>query len=253
MKNQLIFDVTDATTIAATDSVGAWIRSGTNGTLIGNVSDALKVNLSNASIAVTATDLDVRDLSYLQDNVAIRGSTGNQLVVNADGSINANVDVSVTTGSDKAEDAAHASGDIGTYILAVRQDTLANSVSADGDYASLKVDATGALYVNVASSGSLTVSDAALANSTILSATRTLAVAGTALSVVASALASRKYLNIYNNSNSIAYVGGSGVTAANGFPISPGAYMELRAGAAMAPFFVGQTAKTPEIRTLELS
>lgn len=253
MKNQLIFDVTDATTIAATDSVGAWIRSGTNGTLIGNVSDALKVNLSNTSIAVTATDLDIRNLDYTQDNMAIKGATGNQLVVNADGSINANVDVSVSNGSDKAEDAAHASGDIGTYMLAVRQDTLANSVSADGDYASLKVDATGALYVNVASSGLLTVSDAALANTAILSAVNVLDTAATAEAVKASALANRKYLWIYNNDNTKVFLGASGVTAANGFPLSPGSYMELRAGASISPFFVGQTGKTPEIRTLELS
>jgi hypothetical protein len=253
MKNQLIFDVTDADTIAATDSVGAFIRAGDDGTLIGHVSDALKVNISNASIVVSATDLDIRNLDYTLDNVAIKGASGNELVINADGSINANVDVSVTNGSDKAEDAAHASGDIGTYILAVRQDTLANSVSADGDYASLKVDATGALYVNVASSGSLTVSDAALANSSILSAVKVLGLANTAQGVVTSALASRKYLNIYNNDNTKVFIGGSGVTAANGFPVSPGSYMELRAGAAVAPFFVGQTGKTPEIRTLELS
>lgn len=252
MKDRLIFDTTDATTIAATDSVGAYVRAA-NGTLIGNVSDALKVNFSNTTIAVTATDLDVRDLSYLQDNVAIRGATGNQLVVNADGSINANVDISVTTGSDKAEDAAHTSGDIGTYILAVRQDTLTNSVSADGDYASLKVDATGALYVNVASSGSLTVSDAALANTSIANAVKVLAVANTPQSTVTTNLTGRKYLMLYNNDNTRVFIGAASVTAANGFPLSPGSVMELRAGAAVSPFFVGQTGKTPEIRTLELS
>jgi len=289
MKNQLIFDVTDATTIAATDSVGAYIRAGTDGTLIGHVSDALKVNLSNTSVAVTATDLDIRNLvfatdkvdvsgsevsldsatlaalenitvsatdldirnlDYTLDNVAIKGSTGNQLVINADGSINANVDVSVSNGSDKAEDAAHASGDIGTYMLAVRQDTLANSVSADGDYASLKVNAVGALYVDV---GVITTSDAALANTAILSAVNVLDTAATAEAVKASALANRKYLSIYNNDNTKVFIGGSGVTAANGFPLSPGSYMELRAGASISPFFVGQTGKTPEIRTLELS
>lgn len=46
-----------------------------------------------------------------------------------------------------AEDAAHSSGDTGLHMLAVRQDTLAASTSADGDYSSLKVDADGELYV----------------------------------------------------------------------------------------------------------
>jgi hypothetical protein len=253
MKDRLIFDTTDAASIADSDSVGAFVRAGDDGTQIGHVADALKVSVTNASIAVTATALDIRALGYATDNVAIKGATGNELVVNADGSINVMADVSIVSGSDKAEDAAHASGDIGTYILAVRQDTLANSVSADGDYASLKVDATGALYVNVAASGSLTVSDAALAATAIANAANPLGVADTAEAAVASALANRKYLWIYNNANTKVFLGSSGVTAANGFPLSPGSYMELRAGAALSPFFVGQSGKTPEIRTMEIS
>lgn len=49
-------------------------------------------------------------------------------------------------GTQYAEDAAHASGDTGTLGLAVRQDTLANSTSADGDYAAMKVNNVGRLY-----------------------------------------------------------------------------------------------------------
>jgi hypothetical protein len=299
MKDQLIFDVADAASIAASDSVGAFVRAGNDGTLIGHVSDALKVNFSNTSIAVTATDLDIRDLAfatdkvdvsgstvelgattlaaletitvnqgtspwvvsatdldirnldYSLDNVAIKGATGNQLVVNSDGSINVNADISVSNGSDKAEDAAHANADIGTYVLAVRQDTLANSVSADGDYASLKVDAQGALYVNL--TNTLSVNDAALANTAISNAAKTLAAADTAEAVVASVLANRKYLMLYNKANTKVFIGGAGVTAANGFPISPGSYMELRAGAAVGVQFVGESGKTPEIRSLQLS
>jgi hypothetical protein len=47
----------------------------------------------------------------------------------------------------KAEDAVHASGDVGVEVLAVRNDTLASLVDTDGDYAPLQVDANGALYV----------------------------------------------------------------------------------------------------------
>lgn len=46
-----------------------------------------------------------------------------------------------------AEDAAHTSADLGQHVLAVRQDTLSALTSATGDYSSLKVDATGQLYV----------------------------------------------------------------------------------------------------------
>lgn len=46
----------------------------------------------------------------------------------------------------KAEDAAASSGDTGVAILAVRQDTLASSTSADGDYSWVKQDQLGAQY-----------------------------------------------------------------------------------------------------------
>jgi hypothetical protein len=110
------------------------------------------------------------------------------------------------------------------------------------------------LYVNLAeSSAAITVSDAALANTAILSSANVLNTANTAEAVVASALAGRKYLSIYNNDNRKIFIGGSGVTAANGFPISPGSYMDLRAGASSAVFFVGSTGVLPEIRVLELA
>jgi hypothetical protein len=281
MLDRLIFDTTDAQTIADSHSVGAYLRDA-NGDLITSQANgsqqALDVGinvagvqidprqiraLTNADVVtaeqgtspwvVSATDLDIRDLNHAQDNVAI-AQGGNTMVVNADGSINVNADISVVTGSDKAEDSAHASGDIGSYVLAVRQDTLAASTSTDGDYASLKVSAAGALYVNLAeSTATITTSDAALANTAILSTANALDVADTAEAVKASALASRKYLWIYNNDNTKVFVGASGVTAANGFPVSPGSYLELRAGPAVSPFFVGQSGKTPEVRTLELS
>lgn len=56
----------------------------------------------------------------------------------------------------KAEDAAHASGDTGVAIWAVRKDTAAALAGTDGDYAPLEVDANGRLHV-VNSSGALIV------------------------------------------------------------------------------------------------
>jgi biopolymer transport protein ExbD len=48
------------------------------------------------------------------------------------------------------EDTQHSSGDTGTSVVAVRNDTLASLVDTDGDYAPLQVDQDGALYVNLA-------------------------------------------------------------------------------------------------------
>lgn len=151
----------------------------------------------------------------------------------------------------KSEDAAHSSGDQGIQALAVRNDTLASLVDADGDYAPLQVSAAGALYVNIAE-GTLSVNDAALANTSIANAANTLAVASTAEDAVASPLASRKYLWLYNNSNRRMYVGASGVTESNGFPIAPRSYLEMRAGASIDIEFVGPAAGQ-ELRSLELS
>lgn len=48
----------------------------------------------------------------------------------------------------KAEDAAHASGDTGVAILAVRRDTAAVGSGTDGDYSTLNVNASGRLYTS---------------------------------------------------------------------------------------------------------
>lgn len=53
----------------------------------------------------------------------------------------------VNVASERAEDAAHVSGDFGTFVLAVRNDAGTSMVSADGDYAPLQVDAVGRLRV----------------------------------------------------------------------------------------------------------
>jgi hypothetical protein len=60
----------------------------------------------------------------------------------------------------QVEDVSHSTGASGVMALAVRNDTLAALAGTDGDYAPLQVDATGALFVQVASSAALDVSAA---------------------------------------------------------------------------------------------
>lgn len=342
MKHKLVFDVTDADTIAASDSIGAFIRS-SDGTLITHTTEgakeALDVSIANTSIAVTATDLDIRDIDAAQDNIAISDGT-DTLSINADGSINAvvsatdldirdlsaaqdsvqsnlfdgagnaitsssgaldvniassdiSINVDLQNGAEFAEDAAHTSADIGNHVLAVRQDTLAASVSADGDYASFKVNDVGSLYTHdtevlaqlvagiSVSATDLDIRDlsAAQDNVAISDGTDTLAInADGSINVVSDAvdsalaetavlasavdvsttatlglsLADRKYLTVYNNGNKMVYVGQSGVTTANGFPLPPGSLLEMRLGAAVALHAVSASG-TQEVRALELS
>lgn len=50
--------------------IGSYLL-GAGGTVLGSVSDALKVNITNASLVVTATDLDIRNLAFATDSVTV--------------------------------------------------------------------------------------------------------------------------------------------------------------------------------------
>jgi hypothetical protein len=278
-KDQLIFDVTDANTIADSDSVGAYVRS-SDGTLITSTGTALDVNvaggvnvevdlshvddsvrlgdgtsfftstsensdialdvhISNTSIAVTATDLDIRDLVFATDSVDVSGST----------ILGITNDVSIDDGGNSITvDAV----DLDIRDLTAASDSVQSNMfdGAGTALTSTLVGADQALDVNLVNT--ISINDAALADTAILAAADTLAAAGTAEKVVATNLADRKYLFVRNNDNRVMYVGGSGVDAATGFPVSPGSVIELRAGAAMDVYY--DSAKSGHaIRTLELS
>lgn len=92
--------------------------------------------------------------------LAVRNDAGGSLVdtdgdyaplqVDSEGRLIVNAQITVDIGAEKAEDAAHASGDTGNYILAVRADSRPTNANtdADGDYASIFVNANGELYVH---------------------------------------------------------------------------------------------------------
>lgn len=224
MKNRLIFDTTDAASIADSDSVGAFLRA-SDGTLLTHTD----VGGKKALDVRVAEGINVEvDLNYADDSVtAHQGGTW-------------------TVALDSATLAALETINVGNTVTVQATDLdIRNLV-----FATDKVDVSGS---SVSISNSVSVNDAALANTAIANAAKTLAVANTAESVIASALANRKYAWIYNNDNTRIFVGTTGVTATNGFPLSPGSVMELRAGAAVDIKFVGSTGKTPNIRTLELS
>lgn len=317
MKDHLQFDTTDADTIAETDSVGAYIRS-SDGTLITHTTDGSReaidvyTELGQDEDAVHSSgDKGVMALAVRNDAGGPFAADGDYVPLSTDstGALRVNATVNVDSNSDKDEDDAHTTGDIGEYILSVRMDdvdgangallagtegdyqsiftndkgelhTRDNDVfdvlddlrkledavhgsgdsglmslavrndaqtplAADGDYIPLTTDDTGALYV-------ANTFDAALANTSIANDVNTLAVASTAEDVVASPLSNRKYLFIYNADNRRIFVGASGVTTANGFPVSPGSYLELRAGASIDIEWVSAKV-SHEIRTLELS
>jgi len=60
--------------------------------------------------------------------------------------------VDIVAGAEYAEDAAHTDEDTGNFVLGVRNDTLGTLGDASGDYVPFQMNASGALYVEVASS-----------------------------------------------------------------------------------------------------
>lgn len=126
---------------------------------VGNadVANGNPVPISDAggSLTVDATNLDIRDLSAAQDNVAISDGT-DTLAVNADGSINvafaAGAEIKITDGTDDL--AINADGSINSVVTATNLDIRDLTHASD----SVKVgDGTDFLAVN--NDGSLNITD----------------------------------------------------------------------------------------------
>lgn len=273
--NRLVFNVTDADTIAASSSVGAFVRS-SDGTLIGNVSDALKVSLTNASLTVTATDLDIRNLSASQDNVAISDGT-NTLAITAAGKLNAIIE---DGGNSITVDGTVAATQSGTWDIGTLG-TITNVVHVDDNAGSLTVDGTvaatqsGSWTVAATQSGTWSTRTQDGSGNAINSTSNALnvymtggtidvqneantAIESTAKSVsttgalLTSELAARKFLFVQNLGTKHVYVGKSGVTTSNGLQLAPGMIAELQLGPALSLHAVSQ-AGSQDVRIMELS
>jgi len=277
MKDQVLFDTTSATTRSDTDSIGAVLYDAVNDRLgVINASQELEVHDTDvlaqlvSGVTVSATDLDIRDLTHVSDSVKIGDGT-DFLAIAADGSIaitDNGGSLTVDASDLDIRDLAHtqdsirlgdgtslftsgtgASDDVATSFQGL--DTRSFNYGFDGTNWDRLRATSGALHVDI-QDASITVDDVALANTAIAAGTTALTIGGTAEDAVGSPLASRKYLWLYNNDNQKMYIGPNGVSAATGFPISPKSYIEMRAGASVDIEFV--SAKTGhDLRYMETS
>ena len=266
MKDRLIFDTTDANTIADSDSVGAYVRA-SDGTLIDketiNAIDRLAVDATlkdGAGNALTSTTSGAKQA--LDVNII------NQLTVNIDGIYDGvnntdpdNVGIIAHTRAASIGDAQQVerttAGGVAAIAAASLSDVNALDVNAfayalnsAGDARPITVDGSDNLNVVVNNTLPIDVQD--VADTAIANAKKTLTLAGTAETVVTSALANRRFLFIYNAGNRVMYIGDSTVSQTNGFPLSPRSYLELRAGPSLGIYFDAPD-DGHEIRTLELS
>jgi hypothetical protein len=91
-----------------------------------------------------ANNIDVKDASAATKTMK---TTDNSSVHTPHQNVDAVIPGTGATNLGKAEDAAHASGDVGVMALAVRKDTAAASSGTTGDYEPLSTDATGQLRI----------------------------------------------------------------------------------------------------------
>lgn len=189
----------------------------------------LDVNIINASLTVTATDLDIRNLSAAQDNVAISDGV-DTLAINADGSLNAVVSA---TNLD-IRDLTHVSDSV----------KLGDGTNL---FTSTTVGADIGLDVNIINA-SLDVQD--LANSSLKTTAKSATTTQSAL--LTAPLANRKYLYVQNLGNRHVYIAESGATdaAVTGLRLPPGAIAEFRFGPS-ATLDIKANAGTQDVRVLE--
>jgi len=142
-------------TVAATQS-GTWSITNISGTISLPTGAATADNQTTANTALAAIQAAVETL----DN-AISGNEIQADVLSV-------IPGTAATSLGKAEDAAHASGDVGVFMLGVRRDTPTSGADTDGDYAALSLDASGQLRTVVGNTvtvtGTVTAAQATAAN-----------------------------------------------------------------------------------------
>jgi len=140
VSNPIYVQLTDGTEVALIDASG-------NLNVVGTV-------------VVTATDLDIRNLSETTDHVLIFGNTakdgsGTDYVplLDADGK----VIISNPGGTEYTEDVATPATILGTATMFERDDALSTITPAEGDWASMRCNAKGALWVELDPTNAVTV------------------------------------------------------------------------------------------------
>lgn len=211
---RLLFDPSDSTG----PIVGSYLL-GTGGEVLDSTSGALNVNIENASVVVSATDLDIRDLVYTADSVtAHQGGTWSnkitdgtdELAINNDGSLNATVSAT----------------DLDIRDLVYTSDSV---TAHQGGTWSVTTDITPNI-VPLSSAVSVTDTEVALPTTP---------------------LAGRTHLMIQNLGADPVYIGKTGVTTSTGIKVEKGATFTSRAGASALYFGIAPAGKTVAVRLLE--
>lgn len=275
-KDRLIFDPADAT---ESDNIGAYLRAGSDGDLLSSTNvggkEALDVNLVNASVVVSATDLDIRDLDSATDSVTAIQGTSPWVIGDGGGSITVDGAVTVAATDLDIRDLSHTQDSIqigdGTDLLAVNADGSINVNLTDDGVADDAADAGNPLKVGSrAVSGALAAVSATNDRADLLSdmyrrvyvndspnigaASDTVEVDNAAeVSLAASPLAGRRRMMIQNLGPNDIYVGPTGLAVADGLRVGKGATLSLDLGQNVELFAISASATASDVRVFELA
>jgi len=139
--------IVDSGAVTVSDGSGALNTIVDSGTLTAVTTITNPVTVTDGSGALNA----------IIDSGTITTITNAVTVTDGSGALNIICDSGCSGGTQYAEDAAHASGNTGTLVLAVRSDNATQLAGTDGDNSVLITDASGRLHVNVGNT--VTVSD----------------------------------------------------------------------------------------------
>lgn len=241
MAKKLGYNATDADTLEASDFVGAHLYAGDTKitkTTVG-AKEAADVYIANP-IAVEIDGIYEVTNNPDPDNMGLIGHVRGAAPADADQTIR------TTAGSPSSDNVVSANVfglDVNSFQYLYDGTTWDRWLSTGG--AAHIHDGGGSITVD-------TTSDPALANTAIDNDAIT--IPDTATKVVASDLANRKYLFLYNKGTTEVYIGKqSGLAVANGFPIFPGVYFEARMGAAIALYGISKTLLSNDIRHMQVS
>lgn len=156
-----------------------------------------------------------------RDTASVGNAADGELAaLSCDSSGNLRVTATASTGATalgKAEDVAHATGDTGVAVWAVRRDTAAVGSGTDGDYSSVNVDSGGHVWVRTRE-----VTGPFHGQNTV-------AAAGTEEALAASqALTEGVWVKaLFSNTDSV-WVGDATVSSADGYELRPGEAVFVR-------------------------
>lgn len=241
-KDRLVLDTSN---LSDADNVGAYVRA-SDGTLITKTTDGSKERLDvstgaehDEGAAFTGGDKGTLALAVDPSNNYAN------LNVNAAGELLVSANLSVSSDYAYVEDTAHVSGDIGAYMLSVREDSLTISTSASGDYQSLKTDSLGRLWIT----GAVTA-DINVPNTSVLATAVT--VGTSAVALPATSLTGRKHILIENLGSKPIFIGNSAVTTSSGVRVSAGATWETDLGPSAVLYAISGTAGQ-DVRVIEIA